>query len=445
MALLNQHIKSYNISKFVVYSTDGQNTCDLRGGIVKLQYVESILENYLKLSAVIADTGFSIKNGNDTLGVLEGLEVNGSQFVELKIEDGLGNTFNFSISDKTQLRVSAIRDRIESNGSMVFTLDLVSAECFENEAIRVDKSFNGKASDTVEKILTESLKTEKDLHIEETANEVPCIGDVTSDTPFSLCTSLGPRSIPTTKGANENSAGFFFFETYDGYNFKSIEGLLDNNRPYKKYIYTNSTDSPPEYNGKILEYVSKTDIDFLSNLKTGAYGTKVYTTNFFDNAYKESINSYKESINSANEDNFNILGTKLPEFSKELSFTNNQFRPTKIITKVESFGSTKKIDKDNSKRKDFNDDKTLAQSMMRYNQLYTVKATITIAGDLSHRAGDLIYCDFQGTTSSKSEQINKRTSGLYIIADLSHYISSTQGIYTKMNLVRDSFGRQPFK
>ena len=83
--------------------------------------------------------------------------------------------------------------------------------------------------------------------------------------------------------------------------------------------------------------------------------------------------------------------------------------------------------------------------MMRYNQLYTVKATITIAGDLSHRAGDLIYCDFQGTTSSKSEQINKRTSGLYIIADLSHYISSTQGIYTKMNLVRDSFGRQPFK
>ena len=75
---------------------------------------------------------------------------------------------------------------------------------------------------------------------------------------------MGPRSIPTTPGANEKSAGFLFFETYDGFNFKSIEGLLDSNiRSYKKYVYNNSTYCPPGYDGKILEYISKTDIDLV--------------------------------------------------------------------------------------------------------------------------------------------------------------------------------------
>ena len=438
MPLLNQQIKKYDVSKFVIYSTDGRESCDLRGGFARLQYTESILENYLKISVVIADTGFSIKGGEETLSLLEGLEVNGSQYVELILVDGLNNKFEFSVEEGTELRLSGIRDRVEDNGSMVFTLDLVSAECFENEQVRVDTSFDGKSSETVRKILRDYLKTEKDLHIEESLNKVPCTGDITSDTPFSLCTSLGPRSIPTTPGANEKSAGFFFFETYDGFNFKSIEGLLDKTRPYRKYMYNNSNDCPPGYDGKIIEYISKTDVNLLQKMKSGTYGAKVYTTNYFDNAYNESVKS-------SGEEGFNFLGSKAPQFSKDLTTEDGTFRATKVITKIESVGSTKKIDSEKSKEKDFDDDKTLAQSKMRYNQLFTVRATVTVAGDLSLRSGDLIYCDFQRPTSSKSEKISTRNSGLYMIADLSHFISSRDGIYTKMNLVRDSFGRQPFK
>ena len=439
MPLLNQHIKQgYNITDFAVFNSDGTKNTSLGPLLAKLQYTESITENHIKLSVQLTDTGLSVKDGSNTVGVLDGLKLNGTEYAQLKIEDGLGNSLNFSSADGTQLRVSGIREKIEDNLSSVFVLDLVSAECFENEQVRVDGDFDGKASKTVEKILKDYLKTPKDLHIEESLNEVPCTGNVTEDTPFSLCTSLGPRSIPTTPGANENSAGFFFFETYDGYNFKSIESLLDKNRSYKKYMYNNYTDCPPKYDGKILEYIPKTDINLLQKMKAGTYGAKVYTTNFFDNAYKESVKS-------ANEEKLNLLGTELPQFSNDFSTVDGNFRPTKVFAKVESFGSTKNISAEKSKEKDFDDDKTLAQSKMRYNQLFTVKATITIAGDLSHRAGDLIYCDFQRVTSSKTEQISLRNSGLYTIADLSHFISARDGIYTKMNLVRDSFGRQPFK
>ena len=43
--------------------------------------------------------------------------------------------------------------------------------------------------------------------------------------------------------------------------------------------------------------------------------------------------------------------------------------------------------------------------------------------------------------TQKNDEPNKQSGGLYIIADLCHYIS-TKGTYTKLNLVRDSFGRK---
>jgi hypothetical protein len=42
--------------------------------------------------------------------------------------------------------------------------------------------------------------------------------------------------------------------------------------------------------------------------------------------------------------------------------------------------------------------------------------------------------------TKKSDEVNKQDSGLYIIADLCHYISPTE-TYTKLILVRDSVGR----
>ena len=39
-------------------------------------------------------------------------------------------------------------------------------------------------------------------------------------------------------------------------------------------------------------------------------------------------------------------------------------------------------------------------------------------------------------------EMNRENGGLYIISDLCHYVSSKE-TYTKMNIIRDSFGRKP--
>ena len=66
---------------------------------------------------------------------------------------------------------------------------------------------------------------------------------------------------------------------------------------------------------------------------------------------------------------------------------------------------------------------------------------ITIAGDFSLHAGDVIFVDIPPVKDKVDDTVNKQSGGLYIIADLCHYIT-TEGTWTKLNLARDSFGRK---
>ena len=80
--------------------------------------------------------------------------------------------------------------------------------------------------------------------------------------------------------------------------------------------------------------------------------------------------------------------------------------------------------------------------MMRYNQLFSAQMTITIPGDFSLHAGDAIFVDTPEIKDNKNDKVDSQQGGLYIISDLCHYISP-QDTLTKMNLVRDTFGRKP--
>ena len=67
---------------------------------------------------------------------------------------------------------------------------------------------------------------------------------------------------------------------------------------------------------------------------------------------------------------------------------------------------------------------------------------IVIVGDFSLHAGDAIVEEApEGQTETKNDDVNKESGGLYIIADLCHFITPNE-TYTKLNLVRDTFGRK---
>ena len=80
---------------------------------------------------------------------------------------------------------------------------------------------------------------------------------------------------------------------------------------------------------------------------------------------------------------------------------------------------------------------------MRYNNLFSIKLSITISGDFSLRAGDLVHCDFAEISNKSQKTYSNKKSGLYMIVDVCHRITSL-GCHTKLNLVRESIGRKSF-
>ena len=435
MGLNNQVVKEFNITKFRIYSNTNGKFADItqkEGLFVNLHYYESILENQIKATAIIADTGYSIEGDGKYVGLIEGLDLSGGEKVELHVEDGYGNQLRFS--DERVFRIGRIRNKIEHTQNMVFVIDLVTEEFFKNELVetRVDGSFEGKISNSVHKILKEYLKTEKDLYVEVTENEYSFNGHV--EKPFYKCTSLGTRCIP--EGSTETSAGFFFFENYDGFQFRSIEKLLDEGNGYKKYIYNNTTELPDEYYGKILQAVPTINIDVQKKMMIGAYGSQVRTYNFFDMKYNErEFLTDREGGKGVN-----LAGFNIPSLPDDIIG-----KPTRIISKMQPVGVKQPIDKDKSKKKDYDVDQIVAQAASRYNQLFTIVLNIVIGGDFSHRAGHLIYCDFPELSNDRTQVVSGKNSGIYMIAGITQQLDVRDGAYTQLTLVRDSYGRKPFK
>lgn len=406
---------------------------DISTGISELRYYESILQESVRVQLQFVDSGNSV-NGKS---VIEGLPLVGTEKTKVVIEDNNENKISLD------LYVNSVTPFQETTQQNVVNLGLVSKEHILNQRVRVNKRFDGKISDHVRNILTNTsfLGTSKDLNIEETQNNYNFIGN--NKKPFYTCTWLAKKGIPNITSPGK-TAGYFFYETHKGFNFRSIDKLLEQ-KPKRKLIYNETPDSrgeniPYGYDGKVLEMQSDNNIDVQAKEEIGSYSTRIVLFDPFNCKY-EIIKPKSEDT----EKSLKLAGKELPVFNSEFnSGRQDDFTRTTYMLidrgAIPSGSTEQQIDK--SKEKNFDPKNILNQSTMRYNQLFTIKKTITIPGDFSLNAGDVIFLDIPEVSADKKNQKpNKETGGLYIIADLCHYVS-TQYCLTKLNLVRDSYGRK---
>jgi hypothetical protein len=424
--------ESGNIKKLSIASNkSGQS--DISNGIVELRYYESILQETVRVQLQFVDTGNSV-NGKT---VIEGLPLVGTEKTKVIIEDNNKNELSLD------LYVNAVTPVQETTQQNLVNLSLVSKEHILNQRIRVNTRFDGKISDHVRKILTNAnfLASSKDLDIEETQNNYNFLGN--NKKPFYTCTWLAKKGVPNITSPGK-TAGYFFYETSKGFNFRSIDKLLEQT-PKRKLIFNETPDArganiPFGYDGKILELESDNNINVQSKDEIGAYSTRIVLFDPFNCKYQIIKPRLEET-----EKSLKLAGKELPVFNSEFNSgrQDNFTRTTYMLIDRGSVPSGKTEDQINkSKEPNFDPKNILNQSTMRYNQLFTIKKTITIPGDFSLNAGDVIFVDIpEVSVDKKNQKPNSETGGLYIIADLCHFVS-TQYCLTKLNLVRDSYGRK---
>ena len=415
----------------VVSNSDPEKTASLVNGIIRLTYFESILQDSIKASIVFGDAGNTV----DEKSAVEGLPIVGTEDFKLEMKD------NNDEKIKVNMVINSMTPLYEDGSKNVINLNLVSEEFLRNEMgeSRCRARFNGNISDNIEKIFKDRLKTKKPLDIERTSNDYNFLGN--GRKPYYILNILSKQSIP--EGGEDGSAGFLFFETADGYQFKSIDKLFDKQQK-KSYVFNNSTDMkegiPAGYDGKILQHQADSSINVQSKMNMGAYKTKLV---MFDPYNCKYVVDEKTADEAVKKKKVKLAGKGLPVFNEKFKTPTKDFTRTTFMM-IDSgtlpSGATEDQIKENQKD-NFKAAQTLNQAIRRYNQLFSSMMQITIAGDFSLHAGDVIFVDIFSVKGEKDDTVNKESGGLYIIADLCHYVDSA-GTYTKLNLARDSFGRK---
>tara|TARA_Y100001951_G_C11288811_1_gene270699 strand:+ start:562 stop:1824 length:1263 start_codon:yes stop_codon:yes gene_type:complete len=412
-----------NIKEFTINGKNG--SADLSGSksehnskstLADIRYYENVLSNIITLTVGIKETD----------DLLDKLPIRGGEKVDIILEDYNGRKL------KPTLHVNRVRNVVSDSLENNYFLDLASEQYFKNNLTRVVKRYDGKISESVKKIMKEKL--DADVDVDETLINYNFIGN--NRKPLYVCTWLASKSVPAKPG--EGTAGYLFFETQDGFQFKSIDGLFSQ-EPKRNYVLTNTPFKPDEYDSQILKYSIDRDIDLQNNLAVGLYSNRSIYFNFYDFNYKDQ--------------EFNIKNEVVKTGGKNsISVENFGDEPSRIMTRILDIGTlpagkTSKDEletwKSDPTNPTYNAPKTMVQSVMRYNQLFTIKINITVAADFTLKAGDLVHCDFPEVNTSKSSGLNKESSGIYMIASLCHRLTSDQSS-TTLTLVRESFGRQPF-
>ena len=449
------------IKKLDIVSNKSSTDASIVGGTVRLQYWESILQDSIRASVVFTDTGNTLpkkrrKFGSGSggkVGVVEGLPIIGEEQVTLKIEDNQGNELDFSIDNDNPFFINKITSipTLGETTNKAYELKLASKEFLDNEQgwSRVRTCFSGQVSDHVKTILEDNLKTEKDLDIEETKKPLDFIGK--NKKPFFILNDLAKKAVSSKIEGEGNTAGYFFWETANGFHFKSIDTLLTGKQKLS-IIYNESAnpDPPAGYDVKALSLDMDNRIDVQKKKQMGAYSTRSFlldpfkgtwesvTENALGEEGKQKVNS--EEIKTAGEGLPN-LNTSFDKDEADTGFTRTTWNA--ISTGQLNYGPiSDQLDK--AKKINFDYSKVFNQSIRRYNQVFASQITTVIPGNFSLHAGDTVFMDIpeSGTTQNKacSDEVNKEEGGLYLITDLCHFITAKE-TYTKLVLTRDSFGR----
>ena len=404
------------ISKCSLIPNEGSSlkeNYDIVRGNPIIDYYESVESPSIAMTITFVD--------NDQVIGREG--ITGGEYVDVTVKiDGFDD---FKIkSKKHKLMLNSVKNMVTETSKQIASLEFISVESITNETARVNKKFSDNVSQTVFELLVgdkKGIQTSKKLDKDRATNKYSFVGNLKR--PFDTIQWLCPKTQSSKK-----SFGFLFFETLDGYKFKSIEKLLDQ-KP--AYTYT-QTDKPNDKNAKglvILQNRLNQSNDIAMNLRMGMYANKTI--------YIDIENQTKQIVD------FKISDLKPKKPLKLLNGIEDY--PTRLMLRVNDLGAQQK----GSKKKDVEKLKELAvyqnKSYIRNNLLFSQSLSISIPLNPELRAGQVLDLKFplkkgdgEKETDSYGTDKTNDPSGNYLISELRHLIGGGKG-ETQLTLIRDTF------
>ena len=428
--------------EIILESNDQKRTIDIRKGVISIDYYEDIFSPTITATITVVNTGDSISKADDEgnpdgprQSIYNGLPLRGGERVSIKIAGNVATNpgLDFSKKSADYLYVSSISNVLSESKRESFTLNLVSRESITNETTRVPKKYptSSRIDESATDIIKSYLKTEKTIEVDEASNKYGFISNLRK--PFTLLVWLASKAVPKISG--DATAGFVFFQTKDGFHFKSIDKLITQ-QPKAVYTYVGVDKERTNKDFNIISYSTNRNQNLIEKLRLGAFSSyRVFYNPLTREFTPQEKSVFKSSDYIGKSKNLGKTLT-LPKISEGSELTLGDI-PSRIITQILDIGT---MEKDASIDQNSDPSKYQSQALMRYNVLLTQTMNMTVASNTNLRAGDIIECQFPKVSKSDGNQFDDDQSGLYMIKELCHHFDR-DGSYTSMLLVRDTFGR----
>lgn len=401
--------------------------------VVEFNYFEDIFNNGISGALVV----------NDSMNYNQILQLQGQELLVLAFDKpGFGNPIEknfriYRISSRTQTK----------NTNENYIIHFCSEEFLLNEQYKLSKSYeNTKISEMVKDIVFNQLKVEqKDFkNIDETSGLRSLV--VPNFKPIQAINWLCTFAL-----ANDNKnigAPFLFFENRDGFHFKSLLNLFQQ-QPLRKYQYdeknlkSDKNDMVSDINKEFVNVISfelMNSFDSLTAVRTGALSNKTHTVDPLRLKFGETNFNYKEYVkNSASLDVGQVPYSAANRFGQKIDETPGvvKFCITSTGQSENKYFKDKEITINENRAEE-----TVALRTAQLALLFTNRMKILVPGDVELAVGKVVEFNLPeivSNSSTRQKSSDKFYSGKYLITAVRHLINQENHFLTCLELCKDSF------
>ena len=388
-------------------------------------HMEDIMSPAFEGRMVVVDNATSL---------VSSMPIQGNEKVTVELEDTFNNTYTYTY------RVWTVANRVSADRKQIYTLGLISEEGLLNEKITLEMGVSGSGSLIVDKIVEDNFNTEV-VNSEKSMYSVKIIPK--RQTPFSLIRSIQTKTVPSIPNNKKGTAGFLFWQTRDGFNFRSFDGLILDNEdiPENEWFYYTMGKRDDSSSNIIQEIAYINEIDLMKKLREGSYSSRACYFNINTGKYRESVYSidrvWKEMEHLGSQ-------TQLPKGSVERASLPTRVMSALVSNEFWYSGGGSAAGDDSNNLKDYQD-LYLQQAIARTGLMFNQHLKISITGHLEIQAGDCIEVRMPSQESEvlkgDGDTWDPEHSGTFLVKRVTHqcHIAGDQA-YSVLELIRDSYG-----
>ena len=263
--MAEQKSRQFELKKITI-TTNSDKEMDIKAMVPDFKYYESIEAPFCRLELSMVDS------------VDFNLNLTGGEKVEVDLEteaaDGKGKL-------KLQFRIYKIGKIIKSERGQMYIIYCCTPEMYNNEINKVFKAFgaisegSSKDEDHIPKHIVKKYLKAPGKRIKEEHFEAHSKMQVVSPNwrPVDLISYIADKVTRQTSGkGSEKQSGFLFYENQRGYQFRSIDGLCEQEFEFEfKYVQQGHTTDEGYLNIESIQYPDKAN--HLRHMRMGTYKT----------------------------------------------------------------------------------------------------------------------------------------------------------------------------